>query len=67
MAAANSGRPAWGIDGGWWAAPPQVRVAQPLPPRTYFATDGVDRPLRAFTPRFSYDDGLHTWALLVRI
>jgi hypothetical protein len=34
---------------------------------TLETTDGVDRPLRAFTPRFSSDDGLHSWALLVRI
>ena len=31
MAAANSGRPACGIDGGCRAAPPRVRVAQRLP------------------------------------
>ena len=66
MAAANSGRLARGIDGGCLAAPPQVRVAQRLPPvltspptastGRYAPSRLVFRMMMAFTPGHSLSE-----------
>ena len=66
MAAANSGNPACGIDGGRRAAPPQVRGAQRLPhllwkPPTastgrYAPSRLVSRLMMAFTPGHSLSE-----------